>query len=72
MAAFWPRDKTRRLKNKIGAIQVAKPGASSLGLFTELPEGARIEICDAGFNDDTVKVGCHTHFYFVFRRDVGL
>lgn len=59
------------LARKIAAIQVGESG-SQLGLFTELPEGARIEVCDVGFSDATVKVRLHDALYIVFRQDIGL
>jgi hypothetical protein len=58
------------LPRKIAAIQLTNE--SGLGLFTELPEGALIEICSSGFDDKTVKVRCRDEFYFVFQQDTGL
>lgn len=58
------------LTRKIAAIQVAG-SRSGLGLFTELPKGAQIEILGCGFSDVTVKVRYHEQLYFVFRQDIG-
>jgi hypothetical protein len=60
------------LRRKIAAIQVAGNRGSRLGLFTELPEGTRVEICEVGFSDATVTVRAHDQVYFVFRQDIGL
>ena len=60
------------LKRKVAAIRIARDTEPRLGLFTELLEGAQIEIYDDGFSESTVKVRAHDQFYFVFRQDLGL
>jgi|1186.fasta_scaffold125128_3 hypothetical protein len=60
------------LKKKIAAIYLAGDTGSRLGLFTELPEGAQIDVCGCGFSETTIKVRCHGQLYFVFRQDLDL
>jgi hypothetical protein len=60
------------LERTIAAIRVRADSGPRVGLFTELPAGAVVEVYDAGFNDATVKVRLHDEFYFVFRQDIGL
>jgi hypothetical protein len=60
------------LKKKIAAIHLAEDTGPRLGLFTELPGGAQIEVCGCGFSETTIKVRCHGQLYFVFRQDLDL
>ena len=61
---------TRTLRKNIAAILVAEQNEPALGRFRQLPAGSRIQICGAGFNEETVKVRCADELYFVFRNDV--
>ena len=59
----------------VSAIQVLpseETGSTRLGLLTQLPEGAEIEIGGAGFNDRTLRVRCGTASYYVFLDDLDL
>jgi hypothetical protein len=59
----------------ISAIQILpsdESGTSRLGLLTQLPEGAEIEIGGPGFDDRTVRVKCGNAVYFVFLDDLKL
>lgn len=60
------------LSRKISAVKLIRDerGVAKLGLFSQLPEGTRIEICGAGFSEQTVKVRCNGQYYFAFRQDV--
>ncbi len=57
----------------VSAIQILpsdEHGSKRLGLLTQLPEGAEIEIGGPGFNDQTLQVRCGTSAYFVFLDDL--
>jgi hypothetical protein len=59
----------------VSAIQILpsdESGTSRLGLLTQLPEGAEIEIGGPGFDDRTVQVKCGNAVYFVFLDDLEL
>ena len=59
----------------VSAIQILpsdETGSMRLGLLTQLPEGAEIEIGGPGFNDSTIRVRCGTASYFVFLDDLEL
>ncbi len=59
----------------VSAIQILpseENESSRLGLLTQLPEGAEIEIGGPGFNDRTLRVKCGNAFYFVFLDDLEL
>jgi hypothetical protein len=45
-------------------------GAARAGLHRELPEGARLLVCGAGFDEHTAKVLWKGHYYFVYARDL--
>ena len=77
-ALFIPDDScphfvpARILQQKISAIQLtpAHGGGARLGMITQLPQNARLEVCGDGFNDRTIKVRWQNSFYFVFRADL--
>ena len=59
----------------VSAIQILpsdESGSTRLGLLTQLPEGAEIEIGGPGFNDRTLRVKCGNAVYFVFLDDLEL
>ena len=59
----------------VSAIQILpsdESGSSRLGLLTQLPEGAEIEIGGPGFNDATLRVRCGNSFYYVFLDELEL
>jgi hypothetical protein len=61
------------LPRGVSAIQVlaSEHGEPTrLGLITQLPQGAEIEISGPGFSDGTVKVRCSGASYFVFLDDL--
>jgi hypothetical protein len=45
-------------------------GIERYGPVCELPEGANLEICGAGFNQRTVKARYGNCYYHVFSRDL--
>lgn len=61
------------LPKSVSAIQIlpTEDGERTrLGLITQLPEGAEIEIGGPGFSDRTVSVRCSGASYFVFIDDL--
>jgi hypothetical protein len=60
------------LSRNIAAIQVehAEDGQEALGAISQLPEGAELGLCGAGFDSRTVKVGWCGQYYFVFIQDL--
>jgi len=59
----------------VSAIQIhpsEECGAERLGLITQLPQGAEIEIGGPGFNDQTIQVRCGSASYYVFLDDLEL
>jgi hypothetical protein len=61
------------LPERVSAIQSLPPEdgeRTRLGLITQLPEGAEIEIGGPGFSDRTVYVRCSGASYFVFVDDL--
>ncbi len=61
--------------NNVSAIQVLPSEDSEvtrLGLLTQLPEGAELQIAGPGFNDLTLRVKCGAAFYYVFLDDLEL
>jgi len=63
---------TRMVSKNIPGIQLVatEDRPERLGLFRQLPETAKLEICGDGFDDRTVKVRWLDSFYFVFRQDL--
>jgi hypothetical protein len=61
------------LPKSVSAIQIlpTEDGERTrLGLITQLPEGAEIEIGGPGFSDRTVSIRCSGASYFVFLDDL--
>ena len=61
------------LPKSVSAIQIlpTEDGERTrLGLITQLPQGAEIEIGGPGFSDRTVSVRCGGASYFVFLDDL--
>jgi hypothetical protein len=61
------------LQKNIAAIQVLPTGNSEeprLGMITQLPAGAELQVCGEGFNERTMKVQWAGGLYFVFLQDV--
>ena len=68
-----PFDRLYVLPKKVPAFQILpadESGMARLGLLTQLPQGAEIEVNGAGFNDRTVRVRCGSASYFVFADDL--
>jgi hypothetical protein len=67
------QERAYTLPQRVSAIQVlpTEDGERTrLGLITQLPEGAEIEISGPGFSDRTVSVRCSGASYFVFLEDL--
>ena len=63
------------LPKSVSAIPILpseESGSKRLGLLTQLPEGAEIEISGPGFNFTTLQVRCGATFYYVFLDDLDL
>ena len=68
-----PIAKVFTLTSSVSAIQIlpTEDGERTrLGLITQLPEGAELEIGGPGFSDRTVRVRCCGASYFVFVDDL--
>jgi len=68
-----PIDRVFTLGNSVSAIQIlpTEDGERTrLGLITQLPQGAEIEIGGPGFSERTVSVRCSGASYFVFVDDL--
>jgi hypothetical protein len=68
-----PVEKVFTLASSVSAIQIlpTEDGERTrLGLITQLPVGAEIEIGGPGFSDRTVSVRCSGASYFVFLDDL--
>ena len=66
-------EKAYTLPKSVSAIQIlpTEDGERTrLGLITQLPEGAEIEIGGPGFSERTVSVRCFGASYFVFLDDL--
>jgi hypothetical protein len=66
-------DRIFHLKKDIAAIQVLpceRGEEPKLGMIMQLPEGAQLRTCGAGFNERTVKVHWAEGTYFVFLQDL--
>lgn len=75
VAAQTPFERLYVLPKFISAIQILpseESGSTRLGLITQLPEGAEIEISGEGFNEDTLRVKCGNALYYVFMEDLQL
>lgn len=60
------------LPKQISAIQVlpSEHGSGKLGVITQLPSGAIVDVCGDGFNDRTTKVRYSEGYFFVFLQDL--
>ena len=60
------------LKQKMAALQIIpdKKGRFQSGLFTHLVPESRIELCGAGFNNQTVQIRVESSYYIVLRKSV--
>jgi hypothetical protein len=68
-----PGPRVYSLSKNIAGIQVlpaADAGEPRLGMITQLPQGAELEVCGEGFNERTVRVRWAEGFYFVFLQDL--
>jgi hypothetical protein len=75
IAAGMPFGRVYVLPKIVSAIQILpsdESGSIRLGLLTQLPEGAEIEIGGQGFNDSTIRVKCGSASYFVFLDELDL
>jgi hypothetical protein len=66
-------DSAYTLHKSVSAIQILPTEngeRTRLGLITQLPAGAEIEVDGAGFSDRTVTVRCSGAMYFVFLDDL--
>lgn len=75
VASATPFERIYVVPNNVSAIQILPSGDSGdtrLGLLTQLPEGAELQIAGPGFNDRTIRVQCGSAFYFVFLDDLEL
>lgn len=45
-------------------------GHGKLGLITQLPSGAVVDICGGGFNERTAKIRYEQRYFFVFLQDL--
>jgi hypothetical protein len=64
--------RTHTLGKNVAAIQLlnADKGNTKLGMITQLPRGAELQICGDGFNERTVRVRWAEGYYFVFLQDL--
>lgn len=60
------------LPKQISAIQMvsANDAHGKLGLITQLPRGAMIDVCGDGFNERTAKIRYGQGYFFVFLQDL--
>jgi hypothetical protein len=60
------------LRNEITALRLCGPPKMKIdsAMFAELPKGAMLVICGAGFNHRTLKVRWQNDTYYVFERDL--
>jgi hypothetical protein len=68
-----PFEQSYTLPRNVSAIPILSTHsgvASPLGLITQLPAGAQIDIGGPGFNDRTVRVRCAGASYYVFLEDL--
>jgi hypothetical protein len=75
VASATPFDSIYVVPTNVSAIQVLPSEdneVTRLGLLTQLPEGAELQIAGPGFNDLTLRVKCGSAFYYVFLDDLEL
>lgn len=60
------------LRNEITALRLCGPPKTKFNsaMFAELPKGAVLFICGAGFNHRTLRVRWQNDTYYVFERDL--
>lgn len=60
------------LRKDIAGIQAIGNGGSkpTMGMMLRLPRGLQVELCGAGFSDQTVKIRIKDDFFFVLRRNI--
>jgi hypothetical protein len=60
------------LSKVIAAINIreTEDGHMRMGLISQLPQGAELQICGEGFNERTIKVRWGERLYFVFVQDI--
>lgn len=60
------------LPKQVSAMQLLSGDAvpAKLGLITQLPSGAVVDICGDGFNERTAKVRYRECYFFVFLQDL--
>jgi hypothetical protein len=61
-----------KIVSAIPILPSDESGSTRLGLLTQLPEGAEIEVGGPGFNDRTLRVRCGAAAYYVFLDDLEL
>jgi hypothetical protein len=61
-----------KLPKQVSAIQllVGADAPARLGLIANLPSGAQVDLCGAGFNERTAKIRYGDRYYFVFLQDL--
>jgi hypothetical protein len=75
VAAQAPVGRVYVLPKMVSAIQIlpsGECGSARLGLLTQLPVGAEIEIGGPGFNEETLQVRCGPVSYYLFLADLDL
>jgi hypothetical protein len=68
--SFEERYKLSRNVSAIPILSTHSEGRLPLGLITQLPAGAQLDIGGPGFNDRTIKVRCAGASYYVFLEDL--
>jgi hypothetical protein len=60
------------LSKNISAIPLvpSESGTEKLGVITQLPAGATVDVCGDGFNERTAKVRYADRYFFVFLQDL--
>lgn len=60
------------LRNEITALRLCRPPKARYdsAVLSELPKGAALIVCGAGFNHRTIRVNWQNDSYYVFERDL--
>jgi hypothetical protein len=61
------------LPRNVSAFQILSPDSadqSRLGLMTQLPAGAQLDVRGPGFDNRTIRVSCAGAAYYVFLEDL--
>ena len=71
---FGSAEESITIAKRIAAIAVGlnAEGKIQIGVISQLPDGACLEVCGEGFNERTIKVRWREQFYYVFLQDVEL